>query len=375
MFFTIIIFILVLSLLVFFHEFGHFWTARKFGIKTDEFGFGLPPRAFGIYKDKNNKWKIIKGGGEVKDAVDTVYSVNWLPLGGFVKIKGENGEDAVDADSFPSKKIWQRIVVVSAGVFMNIMLAAFLFSIGYMIGLPQSMDNSIGSGKQVTNSYIQVLQVEQGTPAEEAGIMMGDAILGINGEKFSSVKKVNEFVSDKGGKELNYLIKRGDEMMNLGITPTEMSDGEDGIGVAIGEIGIVKYPWYHAIWMGFKTTFILTWTIIVALFVLLRDLILGSGAGGQVGGPVMIASLTGQFAKLGISYLIQFTAMLSINLAIINFIPIPALDGGRVLFLIIEKIKGSPVKQRVESLAHNIGFIILLILILIVTFNDISRFF
>lgn len=369
---TILIFLVVLSVLVFAHEWGHFFVARKLGVKAEEFGFGFPPRMAGIYKDQNGKWKIVWGRKKVKDARDTVYSVNWIPLGGFVKIKGEDGENEDDQDSFAGKKAWKRASILSAGVSMNLVLAAALLSVGLMIGLPQSATGDFDAGARVSEQKVTILQVLPDTPAKEAGIKMGDVVLGINDQKFSSSEEVNEFIKDKQGQELNYEIKRGDEVLSKKITPEIIAESEKvGVGIAIANTAVVKYPWYTAIWKGVKETVILTGAIIVALFGLLKDLVMGQSVGAEVGGPVRIAALTGQFADLGFAYLLQFTALLSINLAIINFLPIPALDGGRVLFLIIEKIKGSPVKREVEALIHNLSFLLLIILILIITFNDI----
>lgn len=150
--------------------------------------------------------------------------------------------------------------------------------------------------------------------------------------------------------------------------------GKGGIGVAISEVGMVKYPWYYAIWEGFKTTFMMVWAILVAFYELFKGLILGHGVSADVAGPVGIAVLTGQVARMGVIYIMQFTAMLSINLAIINFLPLPALDGGRVLFLIIEKIKGRPVKRELEAAIHNIGFMLLMVLVLLITFRDVMKF-
>lgn len=371
---TIIIFIIVLSLLVFVHEWGHFWVARRFGVKAEEFGFGFPPRVAGIYKNKEGRWKMVRGRKEVEDAWDTIYSVNWIPLGGFVKIKGEDGENEEDKDSFVNQKIWKRASILSAGVTMNLVLAGILLSIGLMIGLPQAATTDFDDKAKVSEQQITVLQVTPDTPAEEVGLQMGDVIVDINGEKFASIEGVNDFVKNKEGQELNYTVKRGEEMKEFTITPEILKQtGEAGAGISIATTAIVKYPWYVAIWEGFKQTIMLTWAIIVALFGLLKGLVMGQSVGAEVGGPVKIAQLTGQFAGLGFAYLLQFVALLSINLAIINFLPIPALDGGRVLFLAIEKIKGSPVKREVEAVIHNISFIVLIILILLITFNDISR--
>jgi len=375
MFLTIISFIIVLSLLVFVHELGHFWTARRFGVKTEEFGFGFPPRIYGIYKDKNGQWKTVRGGKKVEDVVGTIYSVNWIPLGGFVKIKGENGEGENEKDSFVSRKIWQRASILSAGVIMNIFLAAVLISIGLMVGLPQALDNNISDKAVITDRKIQVAQVLPESPAETAGLKMADIIISINNQQFNTEEDLQNYVAGRSGQELNYKIKRGQKEINFNITPEIREDtNKGGVGIAIVATGLVKYPWYISIWEGFKTTIFLVWYIIVAFYELIKGLIFGQGVSADVAGPVGIAVFTGQVARMGFVYLMQFTALLSINLAIINFLPFPALDGGRVLFLIIEKIKGSPVKREIENVIHNVGFSLLMVLVLIVTFRDVARF-
>ncbi len=372
---TIISFIIVLSLLVFVHELGHFWTARKFGVKAEEFGFGFPPRIYGVYKDNNGQWKTVRGKKEVKDAPGTVYSINWIPLGGFVKIKGENGENEDEKDSFAGRKIWQRASILSAGVVMNIFLAAVLISIGLMVGLPQSLDNDISDKAVITDRKIQVVEVLPESPAETAGLKMADIIISINNQRFNIEEDLQNYVAERSGQELNYKIKRGQVEMNFNITPEVRADtNKGGVGIAIAATGLVKYPWHIAIGEGFKTTIFLVWYIIVAFYELIKGLIFGQGVSGDIAGPVGIAVFTGQVARMGFIYLMQFTALLSINLAIINFLPFPALDGGRVLFLIIEKIKGSPVKREIENIIHNIGFSLLMILVLIVTFKDVARF-
>lgn len=371
---TIITFILVLSILVFVHELGHFWTARRFGVKADEFGFGFPPRVWGMYKDKNGKWIQVRGNQEVKNPPNTIYSINWLPLGGFVKIKGEDGEAENENDSLLSKPIWQRSIVMSAGVTMNILLAAVLISIGLMIGLPQSIED-LGPGAKIESEQIQVLDVLKDSPAAKGGFQLGDIIISIDGNEFTQVEDIQSYAHDNVNSEINYIVKRGDEKISLQATPEHREDtGRGGIGISISRTGIVSYPWYFAIYEGFKTTFVLLWLILVAFYELIKGLIIGQGLSADIAGPVGIATLTGQMARMGFVYLLQFTALLSINLAIINFLPFPALDGGRVIFLIIEKIKGSPVKREVEAAIHNIGFMLLMILVLVVTFKDVSRF-
>lgn len=380
---TIIVFLIVLSALVLAHELGHFMTARKFGVTAEEFGLGFPPRIFGvqIWKELNKKassWRLIRGARELTDEdkkYGTVYSLNWLPLGGFVKIKGENGEGENEPDSFASRPVWQRAVMLSAGVIMNIILAMVLIIVGFMVGLPQSLDSGLDARASVSDRKIQIVQVIKGSPAESAELKIGDEIIGIDNNKFSNFEELQNYVNSKIGLELDYKIKRGQVLLDKPITPVLMPEtGKGGIGVALSETGIVRYPWHLAIWEGFKTTFVLIWLIIAAFYELIKGLIFGQGVTADLAGPVGIATITGQVARMGLVYLMQFTALLSVNLAVINFLPFPALDGGRFLFLIIEKIKRAPVKREVENLIHNIGFVLLMLLVLVVTFRDVAKF-
>jgi regulator of sigma E protease len=421
---TIITFFIVLSVLVLAHEFGHFAMARKFGVRAEEFGLGFPPRAFGwqIWRERElkkisesenievelkstplmdgseiiketivdekceidearwvRKFRFIKGSREITEdeqKYGTVYSINWLPLGGFVKIKGENGDGQTEPDSFASRKIWQRAFMLSAGVVMNIVLAAVLISFGFMIGLPQSLENgNFDARAHVSDKKIQIMQVMENTPAASAGLQVGDTIISIDNNSFANYQELQNYVAASIDKNLTYKIKRGQDLIEAGITPKLMAEtNRGGIGVAITETGVVSYPWYLAIFEGIKMTLFLTWAIIVAFYELIKGLILGHGVTADLSGPVGIATLTGQVARMGFVYLLQFTALLSINLAVINFLPFPALDGGRILFLIIEKIKRSPVKAEVEGAIHNIGFALLMLLVLVVTFRDVARF-
>lgn len=372
---TIITFVLVLSLLVFVHELGHFWVARRFGVKAEEFGFGFPPRAIGIYKSKDGGWKKVQGNKEVKDAQDTIYSINWVPLGGFVKIKGEDGQESQEADSFASKKIWQRAAILLAGVTMNVVLAGVLIIFGFMLGLPQVLED-VGPNAIVSEQQIQIVNVNTDSPAKEAGLQIGDAILSINDQAFTDGEELQKYVAEHNDQTLAYVIKRGEEELKLDISSSYEHNNSEikGIGISITDTGIVRYPFFPAIWEGIKATAYLFWAIVSAFYMLLKGLFLGQGVGAEVAGPVGIAALTGQVARLGFVYLLQFTAMLSINLAIINAFPFPALDGGRLLFLFIEKLKGSPVKQEVEAIIHNVGFIVLMLFVLVVTFKDVAKY-
>jgi regulator of sigma E protease len=411
---TIVVFAVVLSVLVFVHELGHFWVSRKMGVKVEEFGFGLPPRLCGwrcyIGQEKQvveqeeemeirenaegemtvheeitevgilkpvKKWKFFWGEKVPDDeegwiAAETIYSLNWLPLGGFCKIKGENGEGETDSDSFVSKAIWKRICIISAGVIMNVVLAAFLFSIGYMIGLPQSVEDP-GNKAIVTDKKIQIIQVMPDTPAAVAGLKAGDVIASIDGQNFTRDADLQDYVNVHVGQELDYKISRDNKELDFKIKPVD-NNGKGQVGVAIINTGLVRYPWYLALWKGLETSVVLLWAIVVAFYGLIKGIFMGHGVSADVAGPVGIATMTGQYARMGFVYLLQFVGLLSLNLAVINFLPLPALDGGRIIFLLIEKIKGSPVKREVEGAIHNIGFMALILLILVITVKDLSRF-
>ncbi|OGF28044.1 RIP metalloprotease RseP [Candidatus Falkowbacteria bacterium RIFOXYB2_FULL_34_18] len=373
MFITIISFVFLLSILVFVHEFGHFWMAKKFDLKPEEFGFGLPPRAFGVYRDKNGKWKKVKGNKSVKDADDTIYSVNWVPLGGFVKL-GEDDEAGGNPNHFNSKPIWQRAMILLAGVSMNVVLAAILISFGFMVGLPQGIEG-VSSHAKISNRQIQIVAVVKETPAKDADIRMGDMIVSVDTQKINVSEEFQNYIKEKDGQELSLIIRRGNVEIEKKIVPEIMEEtGLPGIGIGMADIGLVKYPVHLAIWYGIKTTIIFILAILFAFYEMIKGLIMGAGVGADISGPVGIAVLTGQFARMGFVYFLQFTAILSMNLAIINALPFPALDGGRILFLIIEKFKGGPVKKEVEAMVHYIGFVLLMILVVFVTFKDIARY-
>lgn len=385
---TIIIFILILSLLVVVHEWGHFYTAKKAGMKVYEFGLGFPPRIGGVYKDpETGKWKWVSGRGKsklketvggderVEEYPTTLYSFNWLPLGGFVKIKGESGDHVTDPDSFAHHKAWKRLVVLCAGVFMNVLLAAVLLAFGFMIGLPTDVTDGVPKGSTVVQEKrIAVQQVLKDSPAYEAGIKFGDAIVLMNGGALDSSTQLFNLIQASGEGEIELTIQRGNETLVKAVTPTALEEAEDDsprVGVMLVDTAVVRYPWYHALWKGVAAAVVGLINIFIAFYILMKNLILGQGLAFEVSGPVGIASIVGQSAQLGLSYLINVTAMISLSLAAINILPIPALDGGRALFVIIEKMTGRPVASKYEQTAHTIGFVLLMVLIVVVTWRDI----
>ncbi|MFH0852482.1 MAG: site-2 protease family protein [bacterium] len=359
---TIITFILILGLLVFVHELGHFWIAKRNGVRVDEFGFGFPPRIFGIKKG------------------ETLYSINAIPLGGFVKIYGEEGEGASQPRSFMSKGAWQKARILFAGVLMNFFLAVFLFSLGHFIGLPTAIDESqVG---QYPNTKLQIVGLAADSPAFNAGILAGDFIVSVKnseGRILAGIKTTSEFqqfIAGEKGKEVKVVIERGGSKIELVMAPRANPPSDEGpLGVEMASVANIRLSWYQAIWQGFLTTVSLAWLLISTLFFIIANVFKTGRAGVDVVGPVGIFNITGQAVTMGFIYLLQLTAMLSINLAVINAFPFPALDGGRGLFLLIEKIKGSPMKAKTANLVNSIGFALLIALMVFITFRDITKIF
>ncbi len=369
---TILIFVLVLGVLVFVHELGHFVVARMNGIKADEFGFGFPPRIFGFVKDTTTgRYRIVRGNAEVVSP-HTVYSLNWIPLGGFVKIKGEDRNSVQDVDSFAGRSAWTRVKVLGAGVVMNFLLAWVLFSIVLMLGFPEQIDPA-ERGKYAQTD-VQILQVQPNTPAAEIGLKAGDIILAIDTVPVTTLEAVSRYIYEHRGQSIVVHVRRGGaELSLIGMPRLSAPEGEGALGISFSETAIVRYPWYRAIQLGFEQTYVKTAEILGALGGLVTSMFTGAKTEVDIAGPVGIVTLTKQMSELGLTYLLYFAAILSINLGIINILPIPALDGGRILFVLIEKLKGSPVSTRIEGYVHQVGFILLILLMVLVTLNDIFR--
>ncbi len=387
---TILLFIVILGILVVVHEWGHYYTAKKFGIKVHEFGFGYPPRAFGWYRDPKTKklvWIWGKGKSSLKETVSgneqnaefpgMLWSINWLPLGGFVRIKGENGERAKEADSFGYHKAWKRITVLAAGVIMNFILAAVVLSFGFMIGLPTDLSQGIDKHAEIVEAPSVIVEsVEEGLPADLAGMVFGDKITSVDGVLVAGANDLIEYIKTHGDNEVTVHIVRGQEELDIKLKPT-VTDGSTAprLGIAIAEAGIIRYPWYIALYKGFVAAGIGLVTIFVSFYYLIGSLVTGQGLMFDIAGPVGIAQIVGQSAKLGFHYVLNVVAMLSLSLAAINILPIPALDGGRILFILIEKIIGRPVSMKYEQIAHTIGFVLLMALVVVVTWRDIAKLF
>ncbi len=375
---SVIIFILILLVLVLVHEWGHFYSAKRFGIRVDEFGFGFPPKIF--------SWK--RG--------ETEYSFNLLPIGGFVKIFGENPDDentyGPDRErSFVNKAKWKQAIVLFAGVFMNFLLAWFLFSFGLMSGFPTSVNSTLQEF-ELEDVNLVVVSVAPESPAEVAGLKPGDAIVTVAslptelGEETENLEVINpetlkSFVVShpEDEIEIGYVRGRNDsnsDIQFINLTPVASAvDGKPMIGIAMDEIGIAKLPVLKALWRGLTLTLTVTNDTAMGLYTLIAEAVKGRGSLAAVTGPVGMVGIVGDAYDFGFAYLMSFAALISVNLAIINLLPLPALDGGRLFFLLIEKIKGSRINPKISNTANMIGFALLILLMVLVTYNDITRLF
>ena len=362
---SIIIFIIILAILIFVHELGHFIVAKKSGVRVDEFALGFPPRLF--------SWQY----GETR------YALNLIPFGGYVKIYGEtpdeeslSGPDSTRSLVNKPKKI-QALVLV-AGVSFNMLLAWILLSLGFMIGLPLAVAD-VPVGGIVENQALTIVSVLAESPAELAGLKPGDEIVQLTNTSDSVIPStptmVRDFISESDTPIDFHLLRSGIETVITVEPVSGLLADLPAVGIATEEVGIVSLPFFRSLYYGARYTFDITALMITSLGQIIVDLLSGQSLETLIVGPVGIVGLVGDAASLGFIHLLTFTALISINLAIINLLPFPALDGGRILFLVIEALKGSPIKPNVANTLNLIGFSILILLMLFVTFNDIIRLF
>ncbi|MFA6492925.1 MAG: M50 family metallopeptidase [Patescibacteria group bacterium] len=350
MFLTIIIFVAILVILILIHEFGHFIAAKLNGIKVEEFAFGFPPRLFS---------KIYHG---------TRYAFNLIPLGGYVSLLGEN-EDIKKPGSYYSKKVWQKMTVILSGVLMNFILAIVVLTIGFSVGMTPLVSDPTNLGGTKT-SQVMIAEVAPNSAASGIGLEPGNILKG-----FSTPSELQEFTKSHAGQQVSLEVQKGKETQTYQVT---LASSEAPLGVGVVSVTKVKQPVYKAVvtatvevGKSIGVIFTVLWQIIKSLFT--------TGTAGEAGdgvvGPVGIYNFTASAIKVGWIYILQLLAILSINLGIINILPFPALDGGKLLFLALEGIfRKKVVRQEVENLIHTIGFIILIILMLAIVFRDILKF-
>lgn len=363
MFFTILIIFVSLIVLIILHELGHFLMAKRFGVKVEEFAVFFPPRLF---------WK--KFG-------ETIYSFNLVPLGAFVKLYGEE-KDIQDPRSFSSKSIWQRTLIVIAGVVAFWIISVILISIiAGVWGLPVAVSDT--ANHNLVNPKVQIIGVLSDSPAKEAGLQIGDVIKELNSSgrelRTDKVKEVIEFTEANKGEEVILTIERGRETFEVSLVPRISHPKEEGaIGIALARTALRPYPWYEAPIQGVLVTASTTTSIVFILGDVIskkiRGIQLPPGA-LEVRGPIGIGEMAINALGRGINEYLWFVAMISIFLALINILPIPALDGGKLVFLAIEKIRGKRVPENAEQKITAFFFVLLITLIIFISFRDIQRLF
>lgn len=373
--FTILIFLLLLSLLILVHELGHFLAARKLGVVAEEFGLGLPPKI---------KRLFVWGGTE--------FSLNWLPIGGFVRMRGEEREALQTADgrqltangrkpsagsgelagAFCAQRPWKRAVILLSGVFMNMLLAIALFTSVYqVIGIPTETEEVV------------IEAVSPNSPAERVGLKSGDVVRQFRTPysvlHILDTEQFVDLINAHRGEKIVLAVEREGKQLDIAAVPRlgpETPEGEGALGVAISNVRFLRYPWWQmpvrAAVTGTKEAVGWGVTILKSLREMVKSLVLYGEVPHDVAGPIGIARLTGQVAQQGWLALLQFAGVLSVNLAILNALPIPALDGGRLAFVGIEVLRrGKPIDPKTEHRIHLAGYAVLIALIILVSVRDI----
>ncbi len=354
-----ITFLIILIILVVIHELGHFFAAKKNDVYVEEFGVGFPPRAIG------------------KKFGETLYSLNWLPLGGFVKLYGEeyHEEDKLEkkakipaSRAFVNKTPLQKAIIITAGVIMNFILGWVIMSYLYTIGIP-------------TPAGVTILEVQNNSPAQAAGLQEGDKLVSIGQDEerinikatYELIRATNRYI----GEQVDLVVERDGQTQLVSLEARENPPANQGaFGIVINQlVEEEKHPWYTAPWYGLVRAYDMTRTIAVEILKIPYQLITRHKTDVEFSGPVGIARVVGEAREYGINPLLEIMALLSLNLAVINILPFPALDGGRLVFIVYEWITKKRPNQNFERYMNLAGIIILLSLSAVITIYDIMKIF
>lgn len=341
---TVIVFILVIGVLVLVHELGHFTMAKLVGVRVEEFGLGMPPRVWG------------KRRGE------TVYSLNLLPFGGFVRLTGEDGQDRQDPRSFASRSTGERFLILAAGIVMNLLLAIVTFTVIFSLGV-------------MVPDSVRIESVVPDSPAAKIGLLPGDQIVKMDGGEIKDGFQLITETAKKLGQEVTLVVLRNGKELTYKIVPRRDFPKDQGpMGVAI-KTNFKKevYPIWKAPFAGIKEALVLTRVMLESLGQMVVNLVKSGQVPQDITGPVGIAQLTGEAARSGPFILFQLLGLLSLNLAIVNALPLPALDGGRAFFVLTEIVTGRRPRPHFEQIIHTLGFAFLIVLIILITIHDLSR--
>ena len=343
---TIVSFLFVFTIITLVHEFGHLIFAKRAGIAVPEFGLGFGPTIFSF--KKNN----------------TIYKLNSLPILGYVKIAGLDAEDPQEKEvpedqKYYNKKVLQKFLPIFAGALMNLLLGFFIFSIVFMVaGIPAGISNTIAA-------------VSPGSEAAKVGLQAGDQLIAINGVRYENGEEAVKVIHASPEQELELTIDRSGQVKKIKAVPRLNKKLKVGlIGFSLKAVYQKVNP-LVAIYHGFLET----WGLVLMILALVGRLLVGKLALGDLAGPIGIAQITGQYAQHGFWSLMNFMAFFSINVAVINLLPIPALDGGRLFFVLLEAVRGKAINIEKENKAHSIGLFVFLALIALLTVNDLIRIF
>jgi regulator of sigma E protease len=364
---TILIFIIILAALIFVHELGHFLAAKLSGIRVDEFALGFPPRLFSFKKG------------------ETRYALNLIPFGGYVKIFGENpdyeslnGPDSTR--SFVRKPKYIQLIVLVAGIVMNVLFAWGLFSLSLMVGLPATADSY--QDPSIKNIHLAITEVSVNSPAAKAGLKPGDTILSMQQgstrleNQTLTPENIQQLISQSKAQPIHVAYKENSSTKETTIVAVDgIVKDKLAVGIAMSLVGDLHQSFFHAVYQGGKLTLLSIKEVAVGLYSFFSRAFVGKADFSQVSGPVGIVGLVGDASRFGFAYLLSFTALISLNLAVINILPFPALDGGRIFFVLVEAIIRRPIKPTIANAINGIGFAILLLLMAIVTFKDIVKLF
>ncbi len=356
---TIVLIIIIFSILVIAHEWGHFIVARRNGVKVEEFGIGFPPKLFGRRRHK---------GG-------TLFSVNALPIGGFVRLKGEDGRSKAP-DSFAAKKTWPKTKIVLAGVGMNFLIAYAILVFLLIVGLPPIIPGDLHQigpfhAKRVTTSPVTVLAINKDSSADKAGLKLSDQVLSINGQTITSTEQLQQATKQFAGQTVTLVIRSGTSEKT--ITPTLGNDEKTGyLGVAGQPLELTYYGFFQALGAGLILMVQLVVATVMAFVGFIVGLFTRAQVSENVAGPIGIVSIFGSVVQFGWRYILAFVATISLSLAVINALPIPALDGGRLLVILVQRAGVKITPQR-EQWIHLGGFVFLILLVIIVSISDIWR--
>lgn len=350
--------------LVVVHEFGHFIAARRNGVEVEEFGIGFPPKVWGRkVKTKHSTFE---------------FTINALPLGGFVRLKGEN-DAATEKGAFGAASLSTKVKIMVAGVIMNLVTAVVLFTFLALIGMPKLVDNqfTVQSDTKVSRELaISIGSVEKDEPADKAGVKERDEVVSLAGQPVTKSEQIGQIARENAGKTIPMVVARDGQQQTLQISLNSADAGKPLLGITSGGLEVQRSTWSAPI-VAVGLTKQLTELTFKGIGTALSSIVKGDGekAKEQVAGPVGIAVILKQSSKIGINLVLFIIAVLSLSLAIMNVLPIPALDGGRLFVLLLFRALKKPLTKEREEMIHGTGFVALMLLFILITVVDIQRFF